>query len=248
MSKLNRILRLALGAYTVLLLAALSFICVNLYKAGNASALPPFSRENISLELIRLVPLFVGYIVVLALAVLFGKNEGSAQTSLGISPQNRLLLLKRGLGTLPEKAEREERHRRVLKWLLAAALALFSVPCLAYLLSGDNFSSWELEEVMSALVLRLSPWLTAAFVSAAAVAYICDASIKREIAVLKESNVEKEGAAAPDVPENSGRLRLSRAIILVIAVLFITLGVLNGGMNDVLIKAINICTECIGLG
>lgn len=39
-----------------------------------------------------------------------------------------------------------------------------------------------------------------------------------------------------------------RAIIFIIAIVFIVLGVLNGGMADVLGKAINICTECIGLG
>ena len=33
-----------------------------------------------------------------------------------------------------------------------------------------------------------------------------------------------------------------------IAAAMIAAGVLNGGMRDVLIKAINICTECIGLG
>ena len=32
------------------------------------------------------------------------------------------------------------------------------------------------------------------------------------------------------------------------AVLMIILGIFNGGMNDVLQKAIRICTECIGLG
>ena len=32
------------------------------------------------------------------------------------------------------------------------------------------------------------------------------------------------------------------------AITLIALGVLNGGMRDVLVKAINICTECIGLG
>ena len=30
--------------------------------------------------------------------------------------------------------------------------------------------------------------------------------------------------------------------------IMIVLGINNGGMRDVLIKAINICTECIGLG
>lgn len=32
------------------------------------------------------------------------------------------------------------------------------------------------------------------------------------------------------------------------AIAFIVLGVMNGGLRDVLVKAIMICTECIGLG
>nr|WP_251616997.1 CD1871A family CXXC motif-containing protein [Pumilibacter muris] len=32
------------------------------------------------------------------------------------------------------------------------------------------------------------------------------------------------------------------------AVSFIIAGIFNGGARDVLIKAVNICTECIGLG
>ena len=39
-----------------------------------------------------------------------------------------------------------------------------------------------------------------------------------------------------------------RWVLLALAGLFILLGVSNGGANDVLVKAINICTECIGLG
>lgn len=39
-----------------------------------------------------------------------------------------------------------------------------------------------------------------------------------------------------------------RVIIAAAAVALIVLGVMNGGMFDVLVKAINICTECIGLG
>ena len=43
----------------------------------------------------------------------------------------------------------------------------------------------------------------------------------------------------------AGRIRIC---LYVAAVLLIVLGVLNGGLHDVLVKAINICTECIGLG
>ena len=39
-----------------------------------------------------------------------------------------------------------------------------------------------------------------------------------------------------------------RALLLCAAAALIALGVLNGGLWDVLVKAINICTECIGLG
>lgn len=44
-----------------------------------------------------------------------------------------------------------------------------------------------------------------------------------------------------------GRSKL-RALIFCTAIAFILLGVMNGGAYDVLVKAINICTECIGLG
>ncbi|MBQ8341826.1 MAG: thioredoxin [Clostridia bacterium] len=39
-----------------------------------------------------------------------------------------------------------------------------------------------------------------------------------------------------------------RGVILAVGIVFVVLGVLNGGMADVLGKAIRICTECIGLG
>ena len=39
-----------------------------------------------------------------------------------------------------------------------------------------------------------------------------------------------------------------QAAVFVAAVLLIIAGIVNGGALDVLVKAINICTECIGLG
>ena len=39
-----------------------------------------------------------------------------------------------------------------------------------------------------------------------------------------------------------------RVALYVLAAMLLAAGMLNGGMRDVLMKAINICTECIGLG
>ena len=44
------------------------------------------------------------------------------------------------------------------------------------------------------------------------------------------------------------RTGLLRAGLLILALVLIVLGVLNGGPQGVLGKAIFICTECIGLG
>lgn len=46
-----------------------------------------------------------------------------------------------------------------------------------------------------------------------------------------------------------GYLRIGVASLLACAaIVFIIVGIANGGMGDVLTKAINICTECIGMG
>lgn len=44
------------------------------------------------------------------------------------------------------------------------------------------------------------------------------------------------------------KVLIFRLLLLCLGVLFIIAGVANGGSRDVLVKAINICTECIGLG
>jgi len=49
-------------------------------------------------------------------------------------------------------------------------------------------------------------------------------------------------------PEETGKRRALRACLLAAAAALILLGILNGGLQDVLTKAIWICTECIGLG
>ena len=52
----------------------------------------------------------------------------------------------------------------------------------------------------------------------------------------------------PDVQRPVRRLGLLRAALYALALLLLILGVGNQGMRDVLVKAIQICTECIGLG
>lgn len=55
----------------------------------------------------------------------------------------------------------------------------------------------------------------------------------------------KKAGAAEGRARSLGLLRLG---LLALALVLIVLGVLNGGLGDACVKAINICAECIGLG
>ena len=49
------------------------------------------------------------------------------------------------------------------------------------------------------------------------------------------------------VPEER-RTSAVRIVLICAAAVLIVLGVLNGGLRDVLVKAVNLCRECVGLG
>ena len=59
----------------------------------------------------------------------------------------------------------------------------------------------------------------------------------------RESGRDAEAEAA-----KAKKLRAVKIAVLVAAVIFVIAGIFNGSMEDMLIKAINICTECVGLG
>ena len=92
-------------------------------------------------------------------------------------------------------------------------------------------------------------------------------SKEREIELLKSSKPESDAKNAEKHEENVTRVAAfvnyvkrffekngaritlgTRLFFLVLGALFIILGIVNGGMDDVLQKAVRICTECIGLG
>ena len=69
--------------------------------------------------------------------------------------------------------------------------------------------------------------------------------------MLSEIDQAKEAPKRQPEPaktQSTKARNITRAALYAAAVILLAAGVLNGGMRDVLVKAINICTECIGLG
>ena len=66
-----------------------------------------------------------------------------------------------------------------------------------------------------------------------------DEKLLRELGSIRERAVHQQA---------DQKTRILRTAVLVIALILIILGILNGGLEDVLAKGAAICTECVGLG
>ena len=88
-------------------------------------------------------------------------------------------------------------------------------------------------------------WLWLALLAAAALACLRHPQDVRTLPGMKSA---PKRLPEPFAAKDARSPRLTRCLLLAAAITLIALGVLNGGMRDVLVKAINICTECIGLG
>ena len=134
-----------------------------------------------------------------------------------------------------------EKYRKIARWVVAAAcvmiLFLLAMACLDIHLDGDGFSP----ESISARLGIIAPMLImSAVVGLAAFAYIMSNREKGE--------GKKSGTGLYKAPREGKKSDKIRGLFLGLALVLIGLGSANGGARDVLVKAINICTECIGLG
>jgi hypothetical protein len=94
------------------------------------------------------------------------------------------------------------------------------------------------------------PCLAVPFIYGIFAAYHRRGSLQKEIELVKQA-IPGAPAVAKDetLPADRSKLFLGlRIALLVVAVGIMVYGFFAGGTNDVLTKAINICTECVGLG
>ena len=96
-------------------------------------------------------------------------------------------------------------------------------------------------------MLMLTPCLAVSFVYSLITAFITDRSLKREAELIKQASAAQENEKAITVTATK-KLNIFRISLLVLGIAVLLYGFFTGGFADVLTKAVNICTECIGLG
>ena len=232
----------------------LMMACVNVYRIGDR----PFTPDNISAEFskIAVVVWITVAMVVIGIILALVMPEEKAKLRATINKKTVLDRLSRRIDTeaLPtevkEKLETEKWLCKSLRIEAIELIALLAIAGLVYALNPANFSADYNASVIAACTLIL-PLSFFGIGIATAYLIIESASLDRRIALVKSAMAAGSKAADNAVCEKRLRPWLAigiRIAVAVVAIVFIILGIFNGGMADVLSKAINICTECIGLG
>ena len=246
--RIRLIYSIVLSAALIIAGLCLMAACVNIYSSGDR----PFSREAVAEQFSGIaIPVY------LALALTIGSfllelflpaedHKRKADKNYGMILKN--LWKKRDLNSAPlplrDSILAQQKRRKVLSSVSAGLLALCSMLFLFFGANPTNFSSSDINgSIVNAVILMLA-CLAIPFGFAVFAAYSTRRSLQKEIELVKQIP-PGEAVNRAGTHDYTPLLRWS---LLAAAVVLITYGYFAGGTVDVLTKAVNICTECVGLG
>lgn len=245
--RIHQIYSILLSVVTVAAGICLIAACISIYNIGDH----PFSPETVAAAFSTIaVPVY------LCLALTFG---GFILDGFFPVPKSKMIPQKQYaaiLARLHEKADlqhenirKEQRSRKVHKYISLLLLAIGSVIFLGYGVNGANFDTADITGSMIKAMYVLLPCMVIPFGYGIFAAFYSNASIKREITLAKRLISESpQCPVQPAVKKKAFPLMYLRWVLLAVGVFLLVFGFITGGTEDVLTKAVNICTECVGLG
>lgn len=245
---IHKIYGIGLSVLLILSGICLMAACVGIYLSGDQ----PFSRESVAAAF---APIAVPVLAALALVVIgflldlfLPKDEEKAAPVAQYSMILHRLQAKADLEQADEAtktailAQRAYRMRH--KVISAVLLAVGSIVFLIYALREGSFHASEINDSIIKATAVLLPCMAIPFYYALFAAVCSRISAQKEIALLK--GVPSKAPEA--VPQRNSTVNIVRGILLCAGAALLLYGLFSGGTADVLTKAINICTECVGLG
>lgn len=266
-NKIRFCCEIALAVLTVAVALLFIIEVADIYYSGDEVV---FSREIVGERLkILVAPMVIWIVAVIAcfvLSVLYPSAEKKKKTS----EYERVRRLKKKIpvcdgeefATAKKELFKYETVRYVLYGVASCFAVATAIVAIVYLSDVGRFRSGKINTDILLLVKNVFPFIIVSFALFIS-AVIYDAlTAKKELKLISVMLVTGKGKPIVSNPltekitpikqtltKNSEKIIwVTRAVVFVVAVVFIGLGISNGGVRDVLYKAVNICTECIGLG
>ena len=234
----------------VIILTGLCFIaaCLHIYFAGAHVYTRQIVAEHFS---VIAVPVYLCLVLVigaflLELALPREKKRPSPTNQQAVALKNlqKRRVLEQGEQEVIAAICTEQRIRRRNTSIGVCLLVLGSIIFLSYGCNPANFHSSQITPSMIRAMWVMLPCLAVPFAWAVYAAHHARGSIGRELELWKKLPAGEVPPAAP----KADRTALVRGMLVAAALILIVVGFAAGGTADVLTKAINICTECVGLG
>ncbi len=263
-AKIRLIYSIFLGVFTVAVGLAIICVAADIYYSGKDTGVI-YSRAIVGEKLTALaIPLIflIAAIILGAVFPLYKVKAARAPESTLTKLQMRIPQSGEGMEfTAAKNAFKKAAIIRLVAWLVALSVALAgAIATLCYLVNTVQFSGKDITSEIFKLVKNILPWLCVAFAATIGATVTSGIFANKQIAAAKTmiKNGDKSTVAQKSVFKVIWIIKsviaypafvwAVRGCVFTLAVVFIILGIINGGANDVLVKAINICTECIGLG
>ena len=243
---------IVLGVMAIVAGICLIAACIGIYRSGGDQI---YTAEKVTVAFHEItVPVYLCLaMIVLGFILDFtlpstGKKPKAEKDYAAILER---LLSKRDVSSANEETQQAiarewlaRRRDRIISFVL---LGICSAGFLLYGANPANFHQTEINGSMIHAVAILLGCLVIPFGYSIFAAYRSKASLQREIELVKTipaGETKKEASVA-----STGRcVMIARCAILTLAVALLLYGFFTGGTADVLTKAVNICTECVGLG
>ena len=239
--------------------------CISIYQSGNS----PFTRESIAARFDAIaIPVYIcvagvvgGMILSLALPVDAGKVKSRRHPEDVLDKLSARLDLTACDETTSAAISVERKWRKRVTVILRVLAGVTLLPALVWCVNPAHFSVEDLNTDIKTAALFVIPCAAVSLGLLVGEVLLRHASVARETAAVKTAvktavtaaTASGKGAETvkPDKKKWTADPRFLwgiRGAVLAVGILFVVLGMRNGGMADVLGKAIRICTECIGLG
>ena len=242
----------------LIVLTGIAFIisCLHIFFTGGDT---PYSRERVGEYLFWLLIPSIPTIVSIALGMVYASINGDKLVDTVKRTNTEMLsaYAKRvNISDLSEKTKEsvltERVNRKVTKILSCVFSAIFFISAIVYFAMCKNFTIENLNGDVILALAGVLPLSLLGVLSHIPYMYFAEKSAKIELDLLKAAvadgaPIAKAGVLGETESEKTAVL-IGRIVVAVVAITFVILGIFNGGMADVLAKAIKICTECIGLG
>jgi len=250
-TRIRSIYAVSVSAMLVIAGICLMAACLGIYLSGDE----PYSRDAVAAAFSPIaIPVYLCLVLVLLGFVLEWvlPKEEKRRT---VEKQRKLILFKlhdradmsQCDSALRAQIQHQQRIRLISRIIAIVLLCMGCLVFLAYILSADRFPLDDVNGSVFRAVVTLLLCMMIPFGYAIVNAYWSLHSMDKEIALLKQ--VPKLPPHMPyQVAKRIPDLLPPRFAILAAGIALLVYGFLNGGTADVLVKAINICTECVGLG